>query len=434
MIAGSAGSFPEMALGFFGVTAAAAALLFFRPGSPRRRAEWALWILVLGGLGTATFTWPFIEAASLLPGLKMVFPLRFFSWTALAGAAAAAFEMDRLERDLADRRRAQFAPAAIAALLAVVALVAFLRHRTEHAAAGGSKSQLAALALTLTALSAFAAVPALLRSGRRPAVAAALAFVLAAELFSQGRRLYRFSPADPLPPRESGLLAYLHSQPGPFRVIGDGYVAYPNTNVLAGLEEIRTHDPIESREYVEWLDRAAGYPPAPYFKYVADVNAPALDRLDVRYLVGRPHRDAPGSKWKKVYAGPEGTLFENTRALPRVFSSATTSRALLVPATYRESANSVSFRVRAPAEGDRLDTSLVQDGGWSATSSGGTVRVLRGNGPFLALEVPGGDQLVRLRYLPPGFREGVSVTVATALLLAATALWGARRRRSTTSR
>jgi hypothetical protein len=230
-----------------------------------------------------------------------------------------------------------------------------------------------------------------------------------------------------LPPPESGLLAFLHSQPGPFRVIGDGYVAYPNTNVLAGLEEIRTHDPIERREYVEWLDRAAGYPPAPYFKYLADANAPGLDRLNVRYFVGRPRQEAPGPKWKKVYAGAEGTLFENSQAVPRVFLSGTGGRQPAGVEQYRERTNSASFRFRAPAEGAVLETSFVQDGGWSATSSAGAVRVVRADGPFIALEVPPGSQVVRLRYLPPGFREGASMTAATVLLLTAAALWSRRR-------
>ncbi|MFN2384885.1 MAG: YfhO family protein, partial [Thermoanaerobaculia bacterium] len=384
--------------------------------------------LLLSGLGAATFTWPFIEVVSLLPGLNLVFPLRFFSWVALAGAALAAFEADRLQRDLTDRRSARFAPAVGAALLALAAVLAFLSHRGDHAAAGGSRSQLAALALALASLSAFAAAPTLLGAARRFTVPVAFAGILAAELFVQGRRLYRFTRADPVPPPESRLLAFLHAQPGPFRVIGDGYVAYPNTNVLARLEEIRTHDPIERRDYVEWLDRAAGYSPAPYFKYLGDVNAPALDRLDARYFVGRPNRKAPGSKWKKVYEGPEGTLFENTRAMPRIFPSAASRGGIGGVENYRESANSASFRVRAPSEGAVLETSLVQDGGWTATSSGGRVRVFRANGPFVTLEVPPGDQVVRLRYLPPGFPEGASVTAATITLLTAAALWRTRRR------
>ena len=261
MLPGAAGSFPEMALGFFGMTAAAAALLFFRPGSPRRRTEWTLWVPLLAGLGTATFAWPFIETASLLPGLRLVFPLRFFSWVALAGAALAAFEVDRLQRDLNDRRWARAAPPGVAALLAFAAVLVFLRFRTEHVAAGGSESQTAALALTLAALAAFAVIPAVFRHARRRFVPVVLALVCAAELFSQGRRLYRFSTADPLPPPDSGLLSHLRSQSGIFRVVGDGYVVYPNTNVLARLEEIRTHDPLERREYVEWLDRRPGILP-----------------------------------------------------------------------------------------------------------------------------------------------------------------------------
>ena len=436
MLPGAAGSFPEMALGFFGVTAAAAVLLFFRPGSPRPRTEWTLWIPLIAGLGTATFAWPFIEAVALVPGLGLVFPLRFFSWVALAGAALAAFEVDRLQRDLPARRWAWTAPAGAAALLALAAVLAFLRFRTDHAAAGGLKSQTAALALTLAALTVFALAPALLRSARRRSVPVVLALLCAAELFSQGRRLYRFSPADPLPPPDSGLLSHLRSQSGVFRVIGDGYVAYPNTNVLARLEEIRTHDPLERREYVEWLDRGAGYPLAPYFKYLEDANAPALNRVNVRYFVGRPNREAPGPKWKEIYDGREGTLFENTQAMPRVFVSAASpgrGQGTAEVGSYRESTNAVSFQVRGSTQGVLLETSLVDDGGWSATSSRGPVRIARKDGPFVSLVLPPGDQAVRLRYLPPGFREGAAVSAATVLFLAAAASWSRRRRRAAAS-
>ena len=65
---------------------------------------------------------------------------------------------------------------------------------------------------------------------------------------------------------------------------------------------MRSHDPVERRDYVEWLDRACGYDPAAYFKHVANVDCAAFDFLNVKYLVAAPGRAAPGPRWQLVYS------------------------------------------------------------------------------------------------------------------------------------
>ena len=61
-----------------------------------------------------------------------------------------------------------------------------------------------------------------------------------------------------------------------------------------------------------FLDRIAGYPPLDYFKHLGNFNAPELDLLNVRYLAGEPGWKAPGEKWKPVYDGRDGVVFENS--------------------------------------------------------------------------------------------------------------------------
>ncbi len=100
-LAGVTGAFPEMALGYFGIVGWAAALLVLRPGSPRLRASWALLGLLLCGLGVAIALWPFAEIFGAIPAVRHVFPLRFYSWIALAGPALAALELDRYAKDRA---------------------------------------------------------------------------------------------------------------------------------------------------------------------------------------------------------------------------------------------------------------------------------------------------------------------------------------------
>jgi len=466
MIAGRMGSVLEMGLGYFGIVGWACMLLTLRPGSRRSRAELALLAPILFGLGAAVGLWPFAELVGMAPGLRMMFPLRFFSWVAIAGAGVAAFELDRFEKDVARNSKAALAPALAAFALFLFACVTFQRFRALHEASGGLPSQREALLLAAGWLAAFVLLSAL--AGWKPVSLSGLGFsllvagVAALELLSAGTRLYQFDrPADLYP--ETPLIRFLRSQPGPFRVLGEGITLFPNSNVFAGLEDVRTHDAVERREYVEFLAATCGYNAGEYFKQIQDVNAPALDFLNVKYLLAAPGRVSPGGKWRIVYSGQDGTVFENTRVLPRVFAPSSVREALPAAALpqdwgneavlsgsaglgfslpgprgngpaeileYGESGNSVSFRVRASGRSPTvLVASLVQDGGWSAwDKEGRRLATARANGPFLALAVPGGEHVVRLKYSAPGFRAGAAVSLAS--LLAAVFLGVAASKRS----
>ncbi|HEY6148439.1 MAG TPA: hypothetical protein VIZ69_12095, partial [Thermoanaerobaculia bacterium] len=436
MIPGGVGPFPEMALGHFGLIGAAVALLLLRPGAPRSKAGLALLVPLGLGAAAATGTWPVFETAIRVPGLRLMFVLRYFSWIAFAGPALAAFEADRLARDVPARRKSALALVGTSAALSLLALWSYRRFATLHAAAGGLPSQKRALAVALAALAAAACVG--LVAFARPRTASFLPAILAAaaavELAAQGARLYRFQPPALLYP-DTPMLAFLRSRPGPFRVTGEGAVLFPNSNVFAGLEDIRTHDPVERKDYVDFLDRAAGYPPLEYFKRIGNFNAPALDLLNVRYLAGEPGWKAPGEKWKPVYDAPDGVVFENAAALPRVFDArrtapdARSSPDRAAVSEYRESANSAFFHAQL-TEPARVVVSLVQDGGWSATNGGGKrIPIGRAEGILLALDLPAGGSDVRLSYLPPGMAAGAAISAATAVLLSALALVRVRARR-----
>lgn len=485
MIEGGYGSFPEMGLAYFGIAGWACLLLALRPGPPRSRTESSLLVPLLFGLLAAVGLWPFAEIAGLSPGLKLMVPLRFFSWAALAGAAVAAFELDRLQKGLAERKRSAIAfSTAVPVVLALFALAAHARFNDLHARAGASASQREALTTALAALGAFllCALFAAARPAARPLLPLGLAVISGAELFAQGARLYRFgSPADLYPPTPT--LELLQAQPTPFRVTGPGAMLFPHTNIFAELEDIRTHDPVERRDYVEFLDATAGYRPAQYFKHLADLSAPSLDFLNVRFLLTPPGHASPGDKWKLLHSGSDAAVFENTRVLPRVFAPRSVQlvqgaisggfaphangmaafrgvlpemkglgdfreKAFVLgsdgdgavwpggaqPAgvaviDYRESTNAVSFGTRNPIPDRRaiLVASLVQDGGWSARDeTGSSLPTTLANGPFLALSLPPGEHRVALRYRPPGFALGGAISLAT---LAAFALALLRIRR-----
>ena len=484
MIAGGAASFPEMALGYFGIVGAAAAALFLRPGSKRSTAEWALLAAIALGLGAATGCWPIAEIASLPPGLRHMFPVRFLSWVALAGSALAAFELDRLAADLGRRRWAGIQAGIVMAAGILAAPLTYAHFRSLYAAAGALDAERHAYLLAGGTLAA--ALSVLVLTGGRAKRFAALGIPLwtliaGAELFRQGARLNRMGDPALLYPA-TPLVRFLASRSGTFRVAGEGAAMFPDVGIFAGVEDIRTHDPVERHDYVEFLDATCGYTPDAYFKALGDVNARALDFLNVQYLVTLPGRAAPSEKWKSVYAGPDGSVFENSHALERVRAPERVrvvrriaSGFLQEPAdraygrTYRklfagldwkqeavvlddgrgdfhpvsseagrsaevtdyvETTNAASFRARVsegPGEAV-LVTSLVQDGGWRAHDERGTVPTGRANGPFLALTLPAGDHRVRLAYAPPGLRVGAWISLVSAGLVLAMASSAAVRR------
>jgi hypothetical protein len=476
MLPVAAGSFPEMALGHFGVAGWACALLLLRRGSRRRKSELALLVPLLAGFATAIALWPIFEIFYVTPVVNLMLPLRFFTWVALAGSALAAFEIDRLQKDAEGGRATGlsllFAAAAVLLLIVVISgkLTPF------HAATGALVPQRRAAAGAAAFLLAVGGAALAYRSRKKigistAAVSLLLVLVAAGELFWQGRRLYRFGPpAQFYPP--TPLMQFLAKIPRPFRTLGEGPVLYPSTHVFAGLEDVRIHDPVERREYVEFLDAACGYDPAAFFKHVANVDCAALDFLNVKYLITAPGRVPPGPRWRRVYAGGDGTVFENADVLPRAFaperlrqlppgaslrdlvgSLSWRTEAVLVqdprpppdapadPGTngpvsirgYRESTNSAEFQTRAPGGGAVVVASLVQDGGWTARDeTGRALPTGKANGPFLAVEVPRGDHRIRLRYAPPGSKAGAAVTLITGIVLLAAAV--ARRAAGSRSR
>jgi hypothetical protein len=467
-------NFYEMALGHIGIIGWAAALLILRPGGKRKGAELALLPPIVLALTAATGMWPIHEIKVQIPLLKMIFPFRLLSWLALAGAGLAAFELDRLKSDAEANRRADLWPIAPAAALGLFALWAYQKFRPLHAKTGGLISQRHALALALMAVGLLALLALLWTALRLPPrhLALPLALLLFGELSWQAGRLSPFFSIAELYP-ETPLLQFLRGKAGNVRVLGEVGTIFPNSNVFAGVEEIRTHDPVERRDYFEFLHAAFGIEERlGYFKFLKDANAPALDFLNVGYLVSLRGRKAPAPKWKPVYSGWDGTVFENADVLPRIFAPPHVRR-VAWPASrfavtqnvfgafkttgkwvvegrrwateaivsfdepgasfqaeddandrikvdgFKETTNSVSFHVsptRPGPQGAVLVTSFSTDGGWEARDETGKLPTGVANGPFLAILVPPGGHDVTLIYRPPGFRVGCAITGAALLL------------------
>jgi hypothetical protein len=472
IIAGVTGAIPEMDLGFFGLVGWAAVLLVLRPGSRRRRTEWALLALLVCGLGVAVALWPFGEIFAFVPALRNMFPLRFASWVPLAGSVAAAFEVDRLAKDARERPRAVAVAVALTLAFAGLAYGLYKARWLEHQAVAGVPFQRKETILALGVLGAAALCWITMRRHAAAAMAG-VAVLAAADLLAHWHHIYRPSPTTLLYP-ETPMIRFLRSREGVFRVAGQGGALFQNSGVFAGVEDVRTNDGVERRDYVVFLNATCGYPPGEYFKHIGNPDAPVLDFLNVRYMVSPPGGKSPGNRWTSVYAGPDGIVYENAAVLPRAFVPASVR---LVPAPpglrepvrdadgafgasfaeiaaasdWRERAwilgdrggdapggageidglaettNAVSFRARVTSGPAYVVLSLVQDGGWSARDGrGAPLEVRRANGPFMAVVLPEGEHVVTLTYRPPGFQVGAAISFAAAVALAGLAFAASR--------
>ena len=479
MIPGAAGSIVEMGFGYFGLAGWTLALSFLRPGARRGPRGWILVALAAYGLGAAMGLPPFRFLTERIPGIGLMPPLRLLLLVSLAGTVLASFEIDRLREDLKRRRSSAAFPAMIAGVLLLAAELVFLHFREAYAAVGGLAAQRNALLWSVGALSLiFLGCVCLLiaRSDRQSRWCFLfLTAVSAVELLHQGVRLYRPGSLALLYP-DTPLLRFLRSGPAPYRVAGVGSALLPNSNVFAGVEDIRTHDPTERRDYVEFLDATCGYSPPDYFKVLERFDSAALDFLNVRYLVSAESTPDLPAKWKTVYSAADGWVYENRDVLPRVFApqriefvpqkaspgrgpvrhalkefgsgleellskGAFRERAVvlefpggmelatktsisnegrpihangrLAVAALRESVNHVSFVATVAERTVVAVASYVQDGGWTAEANGKRLPVALANGPFLAIGLPVGTYRVELSYSPPGFALGRTVALAT---------------------
>jgi hypothetical protein len=476
--------FPEMATGYPGAIPWLLLFLVLRPGSPRRRETLGLALLAAFAIAEATWSWPVVELLAHVPGIGVMLPLRFLGWLPISVGALAAFELDRLRSDAAARPRQALWLAAAAAVFAGGAAAVFRHFRAAYAAAGGYRAErkdLLVLGLVLFAagLAALvAASPRLSALLRARILAAALVSATVAEMFVIAQPLDRLGRSARVFP-ETPLVGFLRTRPGVFRTVGAGPALFPNANVFASVEDVRTHDPMERKDYVAFLDATCGYPAGEYFKFVRDLDAPALDFLNVRYAVAAPGAASPGRRWIRAYSGSDGEVFENPDVLARVFAPGSIRavgaarpghfedafrafgspppallagvdlhrEALVVSdgaslgapaagensaviAEIRERTNALAFTAAAPAAGAVIVATVVQDGGWRARDERGPLAAGRANGPFLAVRLRPGAHRVELSYLPPGFRTGASISAGTILAAALGAALGRRRKRA----
>jgi hypothetical protein len=261
--------------------------------------------------------------------------------------------------------------------------------------------------------------------------------------------------------------------PNTFRIIGHGAMVYPNINAIYGLEDVRAHDPMAFDRYMGFLVLTAGLKTGPdhYHPWFENPNASSLDYLNARYLMQGPYEPVPDeARWKRVYEGIDGKLFENQRVLPRFFAvrnvilefrdhlfyeklsqhedwanTALLERLDVEAEAMRDDffkprpadapvavarvveSEPTSYRVTASAPRWSLVVSSIPSWpGWKVVRNGKAIDPIRVNGAFLGFAVPPGTSDVRVYYSPWTWWLGLALAGLGAIVLGVVG-WRAKR-------
>jgi Bacterial membrane protein YfhO len=194
----------------------------------------------------------------------------------------------------------------------------------------------------------------------------------------------------------------------PYRVVGLGGALFPNTQSMFGLEDVRVKDALASARYVDLLTRnVKGFDTSAYYWKWMDSETPLLDRLNVRWVITEPNVELTDrARYRPVYEGFDGHVYENLRAMPRFFADG----ANVTIVTWRGDAYELA--VDAP-QGALVRSSVAMWPGWRVKRDGESIEPKLVDEAFIGFEVPAGRSVVRLTYVPMSFWGGLAVAAVT---------------------
>ncbi len=287
---------------------------------------------------------------------------------------------------------------------------------------------------------------------------------LAAFRYPETGRLYSVAPANSFYPPLEVLAPIARGQPQRFAAFGLNFI--PNMAALYELEDVRGYEAMTLRRLVETFPLWC-VSQGMWFNRIDDPTKPFLAFLNVRYfLVPVDYATPPG--WRSVASGPGARLLENERVLARAFvprriycddnndGQLATLKSIqdfgvegvaglgcatpqwrdngrAVAQVQRYDANAMSVAVQAAAP-TLVATSIPAWPGWQVHVDGDASQPIFYNHAFLGVQVPAGNHLVTLNYLPRGVLIGGLISGLAAVLLIAKSVFTARVSRSPTSR
>lgn len=445
--AGEAGPGPLQWLGEGSMGLAALALAAGGLASRRAREGPRLFLILLAAVAFAIHLGP-LRAVFDLPFLS-IFATRYFGYLGgFAAALLAALALEDWAGGAEDRRlrRGMTAAVLLAGIAAVAAHPLAVRRWQTVDPAIVAESARHALA---AGLAAAGLVAVLLLARRAPALAGLLAAALVA-----GQLGFAFGGYNPTVPREHAypplpLLAELAKAPRPFRLIGTRGVLFPSSSTFYGLSDVRTHDPMESARFVDWLHEVLDLDVSTYKKQYRTPrrgHVPYLRLLGVRFLLAGPHHRLE-RPWIDRGLFRETRLWELPGEVRWAFFPET-----VVPVATPQRAREVLLQARRPfkitsleigdgpatpngrarvlgwvVDGDRLqiETAVEEEAwlvvsqaavpGWTARTDDRPARTAIADGALVAVQVPKGTRVVSLRYRPMVWRVGLALSVTAWL-------------------
>ncbi len=457
----------ESISGFAGILGFAAwiALLLDAIGSRRFRTREFFLVCASPILLAIILNWPLI-GTGFHRVLSMAANARIRLLLCFATSVMAAAAIDRLRRTLA-------IGIAVAAA-ALLALAMFYDFPSAAARQASLIEMIPSIAVVVAAALSIA------MQKRRDIVLLVVVVAVTVEVWSATRDWNPVVPADkvyPPTPLIAKLQALKAAEPrnAPSRMVGIGSMLFTNVPAIFGFEDIRTHDPMANGRYLGALRVLAGYDAEAYFSQWRNLDSRLLDFLNVRYILAEPRLEMSDTqRFKLLYDGKDGRIFENRDVLPRFFivpaialdfgkdswirtlraqkewSRSAVLHALwvkddamrrdLLAARPRGSAEASMRIVEASPTRYRLHVSaprwtLVVSSipywpGWHVRKDGyGSLHLEEVNAAFLGFTVPPGESDITVSYFPASFYGGLAVSLITLAALFGFPLWRRRAAR-----
>jgi hypothetical protein len=415
-----------------------------------RRSETKFFaILLLICLGAAFNAPPMPQILHYIPLFNIAVNDRLSFGAALAASMLAAFAIDAWP----DRGKRLLLIAtiafAIATVLAVPAQIEFDQNRTFL------------FEMIATELVPLVVITLLMR---RPRTAGAIAIAFGLLLFqrvNEDGQVYPSMPRKTFYPRLPVLDAMRGDEP--FRITALGESLIPNTSAVYHLDDVRGYEAMTYARLVKTFPMWCK-PQTVFFNRVDDLKSPFLSLLGVRYALGTI-ADAPEDGWRIVLDDRTTRLFENTRALPRVFAPREIRYGGLPDEIVDEVTHWNDFRAIGWIETKEPEQHVIANGaatvatrrngseyaidvnahtatwliltecawrGWRAYIDGHRVRTHYADVAFLGIYVPAGRHQLRVVYLPESFVRGRAISFATLAAVAMGLVIRRSRRRGAT--
>ncbi|HET6371701.1 MAG TPA: YfhO family protein, partial [Candidatus Polarisedimenticolia bacterium] len=240
------------------------------------------------------------------------------------------------------------------------------------------------------------------------------------------------------------------------RILTIGWTMRPETQMIYGLSSIEGYDAMEYAPYRRMLEKARVAEIHQTGEIPAESRA-LLNLTGVRFLLTPPGGVVSGDSIRLGYDGPDGRVFINEQASPRVIvvprargkdpksalldqlasgsldpkseillesapptqvrDEETIGGAAPPPKMARDLPGDLLIDVEKSNEAAYLVISEAFDTGWRALVDGAPAEVLRANGSFMAVRLPPGSAEVALAYSPRSFTIGLWVSVICLLCL-----------------